>query len=118
MNFVAWDQTGHEWHFDVSGGFTSTRPGLKRSDTFWKALGKAAVLHEAHPTIPLVLLTTDLPAKNSAQGKALDVVRGIQKTPSSPTAWSSPIQEVLKMDSPEDQAILQSWAEHGPPTTE
>jgi modification methylase len=106
VNFVAWDQTGREWHFDVSGGFTSTRPGLKRSDTFWKALGKAAVLHEAHPNIPLVLLTTDLPTKHSAQGKALEVVRGDQK----------PIQAVLEMDSSEDQALLTRWAEQGPPS--
>ena len=43
---------GDEWHFDVSGGFTSSRPGLKRTDTLWKALGKAAVLHEAYPQHP------------------------------------------------------------------
>ncbi|MBA3654536.1 MAG: site-specific DNA-methyltransferase, partial [Actinobacteria bacterium] len=27
VNFVALDQKGGEWHFDVSGGFTSSRPG-------------------------------------------------------------------------------------------
>ena len=45
VNYTARDQKGDEWHFDVSGGFTSSRPGLKRTDTLWKALGKAAVLH-------------------------------------------------------------------------
>ena len=40
--------TGGRWFwFDVSGGFTSSRGGLQRTDTVWKALGRACVLHEA-----------------------------------------------------------------------
>ena len=46
-----------------SGAFTSNRPGLKRTDTLWKALGKAAVLTRRDPDLPLVLLTTDAPAQ-------------------------------------------------------
>ena len=46
VNFEAVDQQGRAWLFDVSGAFTVTkRPGLRRTDTLWKALGKAAVLH-------------------------------------------------------------------------
>ena len=75
VNFRAYDRDGGEWFFDVSGGFTSTRPGLMRTDTLWKAVGKAAVLHEAYPKIPLVLLTTDMP-KGGAGEAALRVVRG------------------------------------------
>jgi site-specific DNA-methyltransferase (adenine-specific) len=108
VNFKARDKTGREWYFDVSGGFTSTRPGLMRSDTMWKAIGKAAVLHATEKTIPLVLLTTDLPPKNSAPGKALEVASGDK----------GPIQAVLKMDSAKDQELLLRWAENGPPTTE
>ena len=32
------------WYVDVSGAFTSTRGGLRRTDTLWKSLGKAAAL--------------------------------------------------------------------------
>ena len=55
--------TAHDgvWYFDVSGAFSSTRPGLKRTDTLWKALGKALVLSSVQPNVPLVLITTDLP---------------------------------------------------------
>lgn len=76
LNFLALDQAGHEWGFDVSGAFTSRRAGLKRTDTLWKALGKAAVLHERRPDLPLVLLTTDAPSRGSAGYAALDVLRG------------------------------------------
>lgn len=76
VNFVARDERGGLWYFDVSGGFTSTRPGLKRTDTLWKALGKAAVIHAADPKARLVLLTTDAPSPNSAGSKALTAVRG------------------------------------------
>ena len=49
LNYVATDRNGDDWAFDVSGAFTSNRSGLKRTDTLWKALGKAAVLHQAIP---------------------------------------------------------------------
>jgi site-specific DNA-methyltransferase (adenine-specific) len=35
INFLAADQAGAEWYFDVSGAFTSVRPGLVRPDTVW-----------------------------------------------------------------------------------
>ena len=76
VSYVARDGNGKEWAFDVSGGFTSTRTGLSRSDALWKALAKAAVLHEAHPDVPLVLLTTDAPPKGSAGHAALRAVSG------------------------------------------
>ena len=61
VNFEARDQRGGGWRFDVSGAFTSSRPGLRRTDTLWKALGKAAVLAQADEVRPLVLLTTHVP---------------------------------------------------------
>lgn len=103
VNFRACDQTGAPWFFDVSGGFTSSRPGLRRTDTLWKALGKAAVLHEIEPEVPLVLLTTDAPARNSAGHRALAVVSGPGK----------PIFDVLTMQSPEDLRRLRSFATCG-----
>jgi site-specific DNA-methyltransferase (adenine-specific) len=76
VNFAAKDRKGHTWYFDVSGAFTSTRPGLRRTDTLWKALGKAAVLKESGSAHRLIFLTTDLPPKGSAGDSALRSVRG------------------------------------------
>lgn len=76
INFEARDQLGKLWFFDVSGGFTSSRPGLRRTDTMWKALGKAAVLHEVQPSVPLVLLTTHVPTGGRAGESALAVMSG------------------------------------------
>ncbi|MGH2732972.1 MAG: DNA-methyltransferase [Actinomycetota bacterium] len=100
VNFRAHDQKGAPWYFDVSGGFTSNRPGLKRTDTLWKALGKAAVLHEIEPRVRLVLLTTDAPAKGSAGDCALKTVCGPGK----------PIASIIEMLSEEDQRRLRSFA--------
>ena len=77
VNFVAKDVFGRRWFFDVSGAFTSGRAGLKRTDTLWKALGRAAVLRASPVTnYRLVFLTTDLPPRNSAGDAALRAVRG------------------------------------------
>ncbi|HEV2810185.1 MAG TPA: hypothetical protein VGV93_07300, partial [Acidimicrobiales bacterium] len=52
LAFTAVDHTGRRWAFDLSGAFTTTRSGLKRSDALWKALGTAAVLHSAAIDLP------------------------------------------------------------------
>jgi len=78
VNFVAKDAKGQKWFFDVSGAFTSTRAGLKRTDTVWKSLGRAAAL-KASPKVGnyrLVFLTTDLPPRASAGNQALSATRG------------------------------------------
>lgn len=77
LNFTALDANDLLWYFDVSGAFTSARAGLRRTDTLWKALGRAAVLN-ADPTkrIPIVFLTTDLPPRGSAGHLALRAGRG------------------------------------------
>ena len=100
VNFKAYDKVGRPWFFDVSGGFTSNRPGLKRTDTLWKAVGKAAVLHTVEPKTPLVLLTTDAPTKGSAGDAALSVVCGP----------AQPIYAVLRMRSDDDQRTLRRLA--------
>lgn len=77
VNFVARDRAGRRWFFDVSGAFTSSRAGLRRTDTLWKALGRAAVLKAAGVgSYRLVFLTTDLPPRNSAGDAALRTARG------------------------------------------
>ncbi len=100
VNYRARDAAGTVWFFDVSGGFTSSRPGLKRTDTLWKALGKAAVLQEAHRAIRLVLLTTEKPAPGSAAFAALETISGPKK----------PIFDVIELRSPADQVRLQRYA--------
>jgi DNA modification methylase len=106
VNFRAYDQLDNPWFFDVSGGFTSTRPGLKRTDTLWKALGKAAVLREIDGKTPLVLLTTDAPVRGSAGAQALGVVTGPGK----------PITAVLEMRSASHLDTLAKLARNGPPS--
>jgi site-specific DNA-methyltransferase (adenine-specific) len=100
INFVARDGAGKQWFFDVSGGFTSNRPGLRRTDTLWKALGKAAVLKSAYPSARLVLLTTDAPARNSAGDAALSVAQGPKKA----------IRDVIVLSSSEDLQRLRRYA--------
>jgi hypothetical protein len=74
-----------------------------RTDTLWKALGKAAVLHQADPTLPLVLLTTDAPKKGSAGSTALNVVLGVDK----------PVFDLIEILDPVAQARLKGYAERG-----
>ncbi|HVE76663.1 MAG TPA: hypothetical protein VND22_07850, partial [Actinomycetota bacterium] len=77
VNFIANDKKGQRWYFDVSGAFSSTRAGLRRTDTIWKALGKAALMNlSSQKPIRLILLTTDLPPKDSAGFKAIATARG------------------------------------------
>ena len=110
INFVVRDQTGTTWNVDVSGAFTkgNDRAGLRRTDTLWKALGKASVLHEStrdNPAArPFLLLTSDLPARGSAGAKALRAVRGPGR----------PILDAIEMLSVDGQLQLRRYAEHGP----
>ncbi len=99
LSFLAVDQAGSEWAFDVSGAFTSSRAGLKRADTLWKALGKAAVVHEARPDLPLVLVTTDVPTRGSAGHTALKVLTGP----------GNPVFDVVDLLNMADQERLRSY---------
>ena len=101
VNFKALDKKGQPWCFDVSGAFSVTqRPGLRRTDTLWKALGKASVLHSKNPKTRLVLLTTDRPTPNSAGDRALKELTGPEKA----------VRAVIEMDSPEDLERLADLA--------
>ena len=96
--FRAVDAQGRSWLFDVWGGFTTSRPGLSRTDVLWRALGKAAVVHELAPDTRLVLLTTDLPARNSAGAQVLRTMTGPDKA----------VAGVFDLGSPADRARLGS----------
>ncbi|MGI9578509.1 MAG: DNA methyltransferase [Microthrixaceae bacterium] len=108
LNFVATDQTGEDWAFDVSGAFTSSSAGLRRADTLWRSLGNAAVLHESQiqeggGAMPLVFLTTDAPGKGTSGHKALRVMRGEGR----------PVFDLVELLNTDDHARLRSYAELG-----
>jgi site-specific DNA-methyltransferase (adenine-specific) len=73
VNFIAVDGDGVPWYFDVSGAFTTTRGGLLRTDTLFKALGRANVLIN-HDKTPIVFLTSNLPKPRSEGDMALRAV--------------------------------------------
>ncbi|MCP3975269.1 MAG: site-specific DNA-methyltransferase [bacterium] len=81
FNFLIEDAAGeHIYYVDVSGAFTTVRPGLMRTDTLWKTLGRAHVLmananaasDANHPR--LLVLTSNLPRANSPGDRALRAV--------------------------------------------
>jgi DNA modification methylase len=112
VNFEARDEQGRVWYFDVSGAFTSSRPGLKRTDTLWKAIGKATVINHSHANvpIPLVLLTTDQPARGSAGDLALRAVRE-SNTSIYPSQATKPVFDVIVLsDDDEAHERLTSFA--------
>jgi site-specific DNA-methyltransferase (adenine-specific) len=105
LSFLALDQGGNEWAFDVSGTFSSSRAGLRRTDSLWKALGKAAVLHQGRKDLPLVLLTTDAPARGSAGSTALEALRGS----------GGPVLDLVELLEPADHERLRKYALKGRP---
>lgn len=78
FNFLVTDAADNPWYVDVSGAFTTTRGGLRRTDTVWKTLGRALVLRESEKQdeatalpVRLLLLTSHLPQPGSEGNKAL-----------------------------------------------
>ena len=75
LNFEITDQQGeYRYYVDMSGAFTSSRPGLMRTDTLWKMLGRANVLKTTHPDTRLLVLTSHLPRKSSEGDRAMRAV--------------------------------------------
>jgi DNA modification methylase len=109
VSFSALDATGQRWYFDVSGSFTSTRAGLRRTDALWKALGKAAVLRASHPDIPFVLITTDAPVTGSAGDQALRALRD-----GGGSDGFDAVFDVIEMESAEARLRLRAYAAKGP----
>jgi DNA modification methylase len=97
---TARDGAGDLWAFDVSGAFSTTRSGLRRTDTLWRALGTATVINQAIPEVPLVLLTTDVPAGKSAGAQALAAATGPAR----------PVFDVVRLLDPTGRATLVGYA--------
>lgn len=68
-----------EWWVDVPGAFTTSRPGLQRTDTVWKLLGKLHVLQtmadgQDRADDAVLVLTSSLPKPGSPGDRALRAV--------------------------------------------
>jgi DNA modification methylase len=100
LSFVAVDQAGASWAFDLSGALTTGRSGLRRTDTLWKALGRAAVVRQGGGVERLILLTTEAPIRNSAGHAALAAMMGPE----------GPITDVIELLEPAGHERLRAYA--------
>jgi site-specific DNA-methyltransferase (adenine-specific) len=77
FNFLVADVDGRQYYVDVSGAFTTVRPGLQRTDTLWKLLGRVHVLkarEDRQNRSRVLVLTSNLPNSGSEGYKALRAV--------------------------------------------
>ena len=72
FDFRATGADGSRWLVVVAGAFTPAPTGLRRSDVLWRTIGQATVVSDTDESV--VVLTTELPARNTAQAKALAAV--------------------------------------------
>lgn len=77
-NFELVDDADGQWYVDLSGAsFANPRGGLRRTDTLWKALGRANAFASGEGpsrTSRLILLTSHLPKPGSEGDRALRAV--------------------------------------------
>ena len=99
VSLEATDANGHRWYVEVVGGFTTGPRGLRRTDLLWRTLGKAAVLRQNEPDVPVLVLTTGMPAERTPAAAALGSLHG------------TAITEVLDLSSPQTPAILATLAQ-------
>ncbi len=80
FNFLLTTPDGsRQWWVDVSGAFTTSRPGLQRTDTVWKLLGRLHVLAaladgQDRGDAGVLVLTSNLPKPGSPGDRALRAV--------------------------------------------
>ena len=87
VDFAAYDSAGIRWLFDVAGGFTTAKPGLRRADELNKVIAKAAILHAAYPEAKFVVMTSALPTSGAAGLNAV-------------TGPGQPIHEIVLLSGP------------------
>jgi len=83
FSFLVTDKAvGRQWYVEVSGAFTTARPGMRRADALWKTLGRAHVLASGHAgDAPedrprLLVLTPRLPRRGSEGDRAMRATGG------------------------------------------
>jgi site-specific DNA-methyltransferase (adenine-specific) len=99
--FEAADRAGVRWLFDLSGAFTASAPGLVRTETMWRAIGRATVIDRHRKGRRLVLLTSHRPPKRSPAARVLAEVVGPDR----------PIFDVVELLDDEDRARLAAFAD-------
>jgi modification methylase len=70
VTYTGVDHAGNTWYFDVVGPNSSYRGGMAKTETVWRALGRAHLM-AVNAVTPLVLLTPQLPRTGSEGDKAL-----------------------------------------------
>jgi site-specific DNA-methyltransferase (adenine-specific) len=70
VDFTGTDAQGRTWYFDVAGPNSAYRGGMARSETVWRALGRANVM-AAGGHSPFIVLTTQLPRPGTEADRAL-----------------------------------------------
>jgi len=68
---VAFTDRNGPWHVLVCGGYSATRPGLRRSDGVLRALGTASALRSLDDSARVVLLAPGLPGPSTSRGSML-----------------------------------------------
>jgi site-specific DNA-methyltransferase (adenine-specific) len=73
LSYGVRDVDGRRLLVDLHGSFTSARAGLRRPDVLWRALGRALTvsLADTDDPVEVVLLSTDVPTRNSAAGRSI-----------------------------------------------
>jgi len=79
FNFLATSANAErQWWVDVSGAFTTSRPGLQRTEAVWKLLGRLKVLEATEDGAGgrdhVLVLTSNLPKPGSPGDRALRAV--------------------------------------------
>ncbi len=92
---------GHQWYVEVAGTFTTSRPGMRRNDVLWKAIGRAHVLAASDDDARLLVLTSHLPRPRSDGDRALRAVGG------------RGLFDAVEMFDDDGRARLAHYAEHG-----
>ena len=101
ISIEAVDRVGARWLFDVSGGFTASKPGLARTDTLWRAIGRAAAIDAHRDGRRLVLLTSHRPPERSPAARVLAEVVGPDRL----------VFDVIQLLDPADMDRLASHAD-------
>jgi DNA modification methylase len=110
FNFQVTSPSGaRQWWVDVSGAFTTSRPGLQRIDTVWKMLGRLHVLRsmddgQDRRDSSVLVLTSNLPKVGSPGDRALRAV------------GPRVIFDVIELYDPAGRERLRSYAEASEPS--